>query len=315
MDKNIHYQPKVTILMSTYNGEKYLKEQIDSLLEQDYENIKILIRDDGSTDETHNILNDYCRNHKDKITVIFGKNIGFIRSFFTLLEIAGDSDYYSFCDQDDYWLNNKISCAVEFIKSKIVNVEFETIPILYASNLTLVDREKNIIPRKSTKKIKPSFRNALLQSVMTGCTILINRSSRNILLKEIPSKIRSHDWWMYQTISAVGLAVYDTRSFIFYRQHGNNTIGSNLTAFDLWKRRLIRYFNNADHPYILEQARELYRIHATSMKNENYKLLEEFLSIEKGFLFRLNYFFRGKAKRVNLVESILFKILILFNKI
>ena len=106
---------KVTILMSTYNGEKYLEEQIDSLLNQTYKNISILIRDDGSKDNTVHIIKEKKKSN-DNITLIEGKNVGFIKSFLELINLAEKSDYYAYCDQDDVWMEEKIQRAVEFFE-------------------------------------------------------------------------------------------------------------------------------------------------------------------------------------------------------
>ena len=101
---------KVAVLISTYNGKKYLKEQLDSILNQTYPNIEIVIRDDGSTDSTLELVKEYQEKHSN-IRLKEGTNIGFIKSFFKLLEMA-DADYYAYCDQDDIWLENKIELAV-----------------------------------------------------------------------------------------------------------------------------------------------------------------------------------------------------------
>ena len=105
---------KVAILMSTYNGEKYLKEQIESLLAQTYGNIEIYIRDDGSKDNTIKIIKNYKEKYNN-IVLKEGKNIGFINSFFELLNLCNDADYYAYCDQDDVWMNDKIERAVKFL--------------------------------------------------------------------------------------------------------------------------------------------------------------------------------------------------------
>ena len=104
---------EVVILISTYNGEKYLAEQLDSLLNQTYQNIKIFIRDDGSKDKTIDIIKEYQKK-SEKIFLTEGKNIGFINSFFELLKLSNNADYYAYCDQDDVWMEDKIERAVIF---------------------------------------------------------------------------------------------------------------------------------------------------------------------------------------------------------
>ena len=101
---------KVAVVLSTYNGEKYVKEQLDSILKQTYKNVEIIVRDDGSKDSTVEIIKEYQEKHKN-IKLVVGENLGFIKSFFELLKIA-EADYYSYADQDDIWVKNKIELAV-----------------------------------------------------------------------------------------------------------------------------------------------------------------------------------------------------------
>ncbi|HOV15546.1 MAG TPA: glycosyltransferase, partial [Spirochaetota bacterium] len=130
----MEYCPKINILMSTYNGEKYLKEQLDSLLNQTYKNIKIYIRDDGSSDNTLNILKEY--NKENKINLFVGENIGFVKSFFWLIKNSDNADYYSFSDQDDVWFPGKLEKAIN-----LLNKYDSQIPTLYFSNFDYYDSE------------------------------------------------------------------------------------------------------------------------------------------------------------------------------
>lgn len=124
---------KVVILMSTYNGEKYIEEQLESLLNQTYSDIKIFIRDDGSKDRTKEIIKQFLQKSKN-IFLIEGENIGFINSFFELLNISDTADYYAYCDQDDVWMEDKIERAVKFLEKSDSNK-----PVLYFSNSDYYD--------------------------------------------------------------------------------------------------------------------------------------------------------------------------------
>ena len=134
---------KVQVLMSTYNGQTYLKKQIESILEQTYPNIELLVRDDGSSDHTIDILRDYEERYEN-IKVIYGKNIGVNGSFFYLLA-QSNSDYLAFSDQDDIWLPEKIQNAVE-------KLDYYTVPALYAGNKILIDQNDSIIKENNKKK-------------------------------------------------------------------------------------------------------------------------------------------------------------------
>ena len=161
----------IQILMSTYNGENYLREQLDSLLNQTYENIKILIRDDGSKDGTIQILKEYSEKYPNKIECIFDENIGVIKSFFELMKKSDEKcNYFAFCDQDDFWLKEKVEKAIEQIK--------EEIPFLYCSNTILVDENLKILKINNEKK-EIDLNNILVENCATGCTVVIN----NKLLK------------------------------------------------------------------------------------------------------------------------------------
>lgn len=174
---------KVAILISTYNGEKYLKEQMDSLLNQTYKNIDIYIRDDSSTDGTIKIIEEYIKNTSN-IKLIKGENLGFVKSFFELLKEVREADYYAFCDQDDIWMEDKIERAVEFL-SKLD----ENKANLYFSNSDYYDGEMNFIAHGEEKKVY-NFRNSLVECVSQGMTMCINKKARDEIAKNIPRKLR-----------------------------------------------------------------------------------------------------------------------------
>lgn len=143
----------VTVLMSTYNGEKYLKEQIDSILSQVDVDVRLVIRDDGSTDNTVGVIKEYSqRNSNVEFTV--GKNIGYANSFLTLIQMAGDSDYYAFSDQDDIWKKNKLSTAVD----KINGIPY----VVYASNLEMVSENGEFIAMKRFDNFKGSVGGGII---------------------------------------------------------------------------------------------------------------------------------------------------------
>lgn len=232
---------RVAVLMSTYNGEKYLGEQIDSLLRQTDVELDIYIRDDGSTDRTPDILNEYAKNNYN-IHVTAEKNIGLGNSFMSLVfNVPADFDYYAFSDQDDIWLENKLIKAIELIK------ENDT-PTLYCSNQRLVDasvREYGVrfdeLPDLSTEKI-------LAQNKATGCTMVWNKALQEILRTKRPSeqllKNRIHDVWVAMVASLCGEIIYDETGYILYRQHENNVVGAkDSTGLDVLKWKIKKLKN------------------------------------------------------------------------
>lgn len=209
----------VTVLLSTYNGEKYIEEQIQSLLTQKNIKLSIFARDDGSTDSTKQILDKY----KDEgvLTWYTGENLKPAYSFLDLVNKAPKSEYYAFCDQDDVWNDDKLECAVKALES----YGNTNIPRLYCANYQLVDSELQNLPDNGHVSTT-TFDAALVSSCCTGCTVVFNRALLNILRMGTPKVIVMHDDWVHKVCLAVGGTVfYDKSKVLKYRQHGNNADG------------------------------------------------------------------------------------------
>ncbi len=222
---------KVQILMSTYNGEKYLKEQIDSILSQEDIEISLLIRDDGSTDKTINILENIVKENKN-VTYYTGKNIGVARSFMDLVYKSKEVDYYAFADQDDVWNSNKIISAIQKIEND------NNKPSLYISALEVVDEQLNTI---EIKKVTGNFctEGEMAKNFATGCTMVFNKKLCNIIKIYNPSYIIMHDSWITRVCYAIGgNVVIDENTYIKYRQHGNNVVGYNDEGLKKLKKQL-----------------------------------------------------------------------------
>lgn len=213
---------KVQILMSSYNGEEYIKEQLDSILAQNYPDVDILIRDDGSTDDTFVILKEYEEMHQN-IRAYQGENLGVNRSFFELLQNS-DADYVGFCDQDDYWLPEKIEKAV-------AQLEKMEGPALYCGAKTLVDENLEVLENQQRSDMKPGFGNAAIESICSGCTTLMNRTLTDIIKERLPKDVIHHDWWCYMVATYLGSMYFDKNSYIYYRQHSGNEVGASGSAF------------------------------------------------------------------------------------
>ena len=221
-------EKKVQILMSTYNGSKYVRTQLDSLLKQRYQNLEILVRDDGSKDDTPTILREYEAAH-DNVHVFLEENTGLVKSFLSLLE-RSDADYVGFCDQDDFWLENKVEKAVEALE------QIEG-PALYCSNQILVDQNLEKLPEGEVPRPKPAFENAVVESMCTGCTALMNRALVDSVKAHMPSHAIWHDWWCYLVATYIGTVVFDENAYILYRQHGDNQLGSSRSKWQMIKNK------------------------------------------------------------------------------
>ncbi len=218
---------KVDILLATYNGEKYLAEQLDSILLQTHQNFQIIIRDDGSKDRTLAIIKEYQANYPTKLKLITDQlgNLGVIKNFEILLR-ASESKYLLFADQDDFWLENKVADSLK----KIKEIEEDEIPSLVFTDLKVVDQNLKLINNSfwNYQKINPENKslNCLLNlNCMTGCTIIINQELKNLALP-IPKEVLMHDLWLGLIASSLGKVAYLNQATVLYRQHNNNELGA-----------------------------------------------------------------------------------------
>jgi len=227
----------VQVLMSTYNGSRYLRQQIESILLQRGVDILLLIRDDGSCDQTCAMLRNYERKYKN-ITVYTGEQKGAAGSFFDLLQHADESvDYYAFSDQDDVWKPNKLLRAVCLLEKE----ESGNHPLLYASKVIYASKDlksQQIITYK-IKKL-PAFGNALMENICMGCTEVFNRQLLILARDHLPASGMMHDWWMYLTAAYFGKVLYDQHAYLLYRQHGKNEIGMQ----NHWSKRWLNRIRN-----------------------------------------------------------------------
>lgn len=294
---------KVQVLLSSYNGEKYLAAQLESILTQDYEEISILIRDDGSTDHTLEIIQCYADKYTN-IGYYVGENIGVQQSFFQLMQHADKTaDYYAFSDQDDVWLPEKIRQAVQLLEK-----QDQSLPLLYASKTTLVDAGLKEIPiRKKEVKIRPKFGNALVENVCTGCTEVFNRRLLELVTKQLPTYAIMHDWWLYLCATAFGQVYYDVNSYILYRQHGNNQVGSSVSFFDDWSRRFKNF--KRSNGALRKQVAEFQKIYGSDYDKSKYA------AWIAGYKYRLDYrrklIFSKEIFRQGKLDDLIFRVLFL----
>lgn len=209
---------QVVVLMSTYQGERYVREQLLSILSQLPPDGQIIVRDDGSRDRT---TEEVAALDDERITLHRGSNLGFGPSFLTLLMLAPvHAQMVMFSDQDDVWLPGKIDRAWQHLRG------FGDRAALYASAQMLADKDLRPVHPTRPWPRPPSLDNALMENIVTGCTAAINRPAVDLLQRAgVPDGVRFHDWWLYLVLSAFGTVVYDERPTLLYRQHGGNVIG------------------------------------------------------------------------------------------
>lgn len=262
------YKPKVAVLLSTYNGEKYLQQQLDTIYAQSGVVVDLLVRDDGSTDQTLEILEN--QKSAGRLNWYTGENLKPARSFLHLLSAAPEAEYYAFADQDDYWMRDKLHVAYSRLKDYVDR------PALYFCQTQLVDEE--LVPLINVK-INPllTYGEALIHQFVGGCTMVMNQKMRDIVVRYTPNYLQMHDFWIYDIALAVGATVeFDKKPHMLYRQHGKNAVGQlNDTKF-VWKSRMDRLRKN-EH-IRLKTAQELWNGFEDLMTEENRELTQRILS-------------------------------------
>lgn len=296
---------KVAILLSTYNGEKYLREQIDSILAQTYDNFELIVRDDGSRDSTVEIVKEYMEKSDKEITLMVGKNLGFIKSFFELLKHS-DADYFSFADQDDIWLPNKIELAVNSL-----NKLDDTKPNMAFSNVDYYDTEMNFMGNGDSKGKKPSFLNSLYECINQGMTMVINKTTRDYIVKNIPEKCFFHDWWTYMICTAFGNVVQDDVVTVKYRRAKTNATVEGQGKITLFIWRIKKLFLGEGMKDIRAQQTIFKNIFYDILSKENKKILDTFEGEKYNFFKALKKTFYPKKIRRKLVDEIPLRILFL----
>lgn len=237
----------IQILMSTYNGEEYLREQIDSILAQDCGRLRmaephLLVRDDGSTDGTQEILQEYAEKFPQQVCWYQGDNKGVVGSFFDLLRQSdSQAAYYALADQDDFWMPDKLSAGIRILRE----LGEEQYPLLYCCRPKLVDEQLQPLASEIKRPpMRPSFGNALVENIVTGCTAVMNHALRDMVRENPPKFTVMHDWWLYLLASCFGEIFYDETPHICYRQHGGNVVGSNVSRWQEFRDRVKRFKGN-----------------------------------------------------------------------
>ena len=283
MDKDKD-KDKVYVILSTYNGEQFLKPQLQSILEQESVRVQLQIRDDGSNDASKEILSSYTQQYAN-ISVSYGVNIGVIKSFMKLLEqLPPDAEYIAFADQDDIWRTDKLVRAIDKIKAK-------TGPVMYCSCYRAVDERGELLWESKIPPGEITFCNAVIENITTGCTVVINKNLLRLLAADQVDceKLVMHDWWVYMVATCFGHVIYDSMPLVFYRQHAGNVVGVK-NGFTFWLGRLQRFLFQGQKNSRISQASEFLRIYQRSLSCKNADILTEFISYrQKGLFERAHY--------------------------
>jgi rhamnosyltransferase len=257
------FNPKVNVLLSTYNGEKYLALQLKSLLEQTYQNMTIYVRDDGSEDNTRAILEHYRQKESETSTsriVLVGDeknpNIGYMESFWTLLRESEPADYYAFCDQDDFWFPLKVELGVKSLESYNSNI-----PLLYFSSFIYCDENMNPSGNSEAISTPILFKDVMFYTPAFGFTILINHTLRDIALSASSLKDIPHDGWCQKIAASMGKIIYDPTQTAKYRRHSSAVTYANANKKQLllgWLKNDIFGAGMSEYYFVLNRFWEEY---------------------------------------------------------
>lgn len=311
---------KVCILLSVYNGRKYLGEFIGSLLNQSYRDFVIYLRDDGSADGALEEINSLCGDLGERLIIVNDQqgNVGPCKSFLSLLSLA-EGDYFLFADQDDIWLKYKIEVTLRKM------LELEAIygrrtPVLVHTDLVVVDENLRVVADSFWKYqgLNPEKRKLnylLVQNNVTGCTVMVNRALKD-LVHTLPERALMHDWWLALIASAFGIIDYISCPTVLYRQHpAQNTGARNYSLFS----SVPYFFRNREKilrtlARTFDQAEEFYTLYESKLSDEskiclsNYLKLKSSRFMEKFFiLYRNNFFKHGLLRNIGFLTCVLFK--------
>jgi glycosyltransferase involved in cell wall biosynthesis len=250
-------QAELTILLSVYNGAGWLPKQVDSILAQDYPSWKLIIRDDGSSDDSIAVIRNYAARYPEKIILHedMAGNLGVKKSFSVLLAIA-DSPYIAFCDQDDIWYPFKLKRLVQELKS-CEAARPPGSPLLVFSDLELIDGKDQTIDPSFIRYagLSASFVRStalLAKNVAPGCSMVFNKALAR-LAGEIPEEAVMHDYWLMLFAWACGEIRFLPEPLVRYRQHGANTLGAMRIYSNTWKTvfsNFYRYLHGQETHYI-----------------------------------------------------------------
>jgi glycosyltransferase involved in cell wall biosynthesis len=301
---------RVSVLLATYNGSKFLLEQLQSIEAQTLAPTRITVRDDGSTDDTIHQVEDWAAG-KSNVILLCGKRLGAIDNFFELLrQTDEDSDYFSFCDQDDVWVPEKLERAVARLR-----ICASTVPTMYCSRVEYVDEKLHHLGWSRIPRLS-GFANALVENIAMGCTVVLNRQARALICGRLPRKALMHDWWCYLVLSALGEVIYDDRPGIKYRQHRNNVVGGTSALLELFKRRMVRFLKRPPNSKLLsDQAAGFQQCFGDILAPQESAVLERFLTVKGTLWARLSYNAAMDVWRQSWVDTAILRTMIVLGRV
>jgi len=304
--------PSVAILLCTYNGARFLGEQLDSIEAQTHQNWVVICSDDGSTDQTIEILLQYqAKWPSGKLTIRTGPQKGFCKNFqFLVSDDSISADFYAFCDQDDVWLPEKLAKALDALK----NISGK-VPSVYGARTQSIDEHGAFLGLSPIFSLCPSFENALVQSIAGGNTMVFCRAAKQAIQIDTKYDIVSHDWWTYLVVTAIGgQFIYDPIPTTYYRQHKANIIGSKKGFFEKFAR--LRSLLSGKLQHWIESRNDALESIVQNLTEKNQQTFRQFCHYRRAPLFsRVLGIKRLGIHRQHISENIGFYIAVLLKKI
>lgn len=300
----------VAIVMATYNGEKYVGQQINSILASTYQDFELFIYDDGSKDDTVSILREYEKVNSDKVHVFQNERNRGVNLNFLMAMGRTTMDYIMFCDQDDVWKPNKIAITLKRIRH--MEAQFgKEMPLAVFTDASIVD--------KDLKEIHSSFFNSnhldprktdlahlLMENKLIGCTVMVNASLRKILQSNnYPEKSKLHDWWIALIAASFGRIGYVNESTLLYRQHENNVVGG--AAFGSYVKKRIATLNRQREAIrvLQRQAEEFLLLYEDLLTEEKSAIILKFANLDQvNFMKRRSLILKHGYLKTGLVRNI-----------
>ena len=303
----------VAIVMATYNGEKYVAEQMDSILASSYQDFELFVFDDGSKDNTIAILREYEQENPSKIHVYQNKvNLGLTANFLQGL-CKTTMDYIMFCDQDDYWKPNKIAITLKRMRHMEAQTSKE-IPMVAFTDAIVVDQDLCVIEESFFRSSqlnprKTDLPHILMENKLIGCTVMLNGALRKVIQSyRLPLKARYHDWWVALIAASMGKICFINEGTLLYRQHGGNVVGE-VGFFKYLQSRITAPHNQKEVLVMLmNQAEELLELYGDLISAENQRIIRCFADLNKAnyikrrmLLLQYGFFKTGIIRNVGLM--------------
>lgn len=299
------YRDSCTVLLSTYNGERYIEKQIDSILDQKNVDIKLLIRDDGSSDNTLSIIDKYIQKYSSRIKLLQGKNVGIHKSFRELVKQCDVDDFICFADQDDIWDNDKIHFAISVMKSKDAHF-YSSASRLYSDDSSLL----GTTAAPSKYKYYMESNSKALTSGCQGCTMVLSKKFFEFVRERVYPDTYGHDTWITIVAYYFTKCIYDEQCHMSYRQHDKSWTGNRtkkfrqlFVEFKFYLKGLKRYRTIAN---------DLLSYYDDILSSEDKQILKAITGENMTKMQKLKTIFKYKTGKYGFFENLIYRMYYLF---